>query len=94
MGMKNNQPSLLAVSTLCTPPQNGIGLCSALVLGASDVGAKASAGRVELTPTDTPRTGEEEVRGDCSLRKVAGQWVKWQDDQGTNISCHQAWSGS
>ena len=94
MGMKNNQPSLLTVSTLCTPPQNSVGLCSVLAVGASDVGAKASAGRAELIPTDTTGTGEEEVRGDCSLRRAARQWVKRQDDQGTNISCHPAWPSS
>lgn len=65
MEMKTSQPLLLDVSIPCTSPQNGVGLLSALAAGASVMGAKSPVG-----------TGEEEVRGDCSLRKAAGQWVK------------------
>lgn len=41
--------------------------------------AKAVAGRVESTPTETLRTGGEEIKGDCNLWKsnrAVGQMIR------------------
>lgn len=59
------------------------------------MGSKASAGRVELTPTDTPRTGEEETvlsgkwQGSGSNGKVTKEQISVATKPGVAPRCWQ-----